>query len=47
MDKIFETNSSFHMEQGITGKVQFLFFKSFFTSIEKNFILGGRLSPRL
>ena len=27
--KIFETNSSFHVKQRTTGKVQFLFFSSF------------------
>ena len=26
--RIFETNSSFHVKQGTTGKVQFLFFSS-------------------
>ena len=27
--KIFETNSSFHVKQGTTRKIQFLFFKMF------------------
>ena len=29
MDKIFETNTSFHMKQGTVGKIQFLISKSF------------------
>ena len=28
MEKIFETNSSFHVKQHTTGKVQFLFSRS-------------------
>ena len=29
IDKIFETNPSFHVKSGTTGKVQFVFFKRF------------------
>ena len=29
MDKIFETNSTFHVKKRTTGKVQFLFFDNF------------------
>ena len=45
--KIFETNSSFHGKQRTTGKVQFLFFSSFYAIIDKIFILGGKLGTRL
>ena len=45
--KICETNSSFHVKRRTTGKVQFLFFSSFFAIIDKIFILGGRLGTRL
>ena len=44
--KILETNSSFCVKQGTTGKVQFLFFSSFlliltkFSFWEKNLALG-------
>ena len=34
--KIFETNSGFHVKQRHTGKVQFLFFSSFWLVL-KNF----------
>ena len=34
--KIFETNSSFHVKQRITGKVQFLFFSSFLLVLTKS-----------
>ena len=47
MDKIFETNSSFHEKGHTTGKVQFLFFRSFFASINQIIILGGKLSTRI
>ena len=47
MDKTFETNSSFHVKEGTTGKFQFLFFQEFFAGIEKTSILGGRLSTRV
>ena len=33
--KIFETNSSFHVKQRSTGKVQFLFFSSFLLVLTK------------
>ena len=33
--KIFETNSSFHVKQCTTGKVQFLFFSSFLLVLTK------------
>ena len=33
--KIFETNSSFHVKQRTTGKVQFLFFSSFLLVLTK------------
>ena len=29
MDERFETNSSFHLKDGTTGKVRFLYFKIF------------------
>ena len=46
MDKIFEANSSFHVKWRTTGKVQFLFFRSFllvlntFFFSEKDWVLG-------
>ena len=33
--KIFETNSSFHVKQHTTGKVQFLFFSSILLVLTK------------
>ena len=33
--RIFKTNSSFHVKQGTTGKVQFLFFSSFLIVLTK------------
>ena len=33
--KIFETNSSFHVKQRTTGKVQFVFFSSFLLVLTK------------
>ena len=33
--RIFETNSSFHVKQRTTGKVQFLFFRSCFLVLAK------------
>ena len=44
--KIFETNSSFHVKKRTTGKASF-FFQEFSASINKNFILAGRLDTRL
>ena len=41
MDKVFETNFSYHVKQGTTGKGQFPF------STDKIFILGGRLGAKL
>ena len=35
MDKIIETSSSFYVKQRTTGKVQFLFFKSFWLVLVK------------
>ena len=35
MDKTLETDSSFHAKQGTTGKLQFLFFKSFLLVLKK------------
>ena len=35
MDKKFETNSSFHVKQRTTGKVQFLSFRSFLLVLKK------------
>ena len=35
IDKAFETNSSFHVRQRNTGKVQFLFFRSFLLVLAK------------
>ena len=37
LDKIFETNSNFHMKQRTAEKIQFLFF-SIFASVNKIFI---------
>ena len=47
--KILETNSSFYVKQCTTEKVQslFQFSQEFFTSIDKIFILGGRLNTRI
>ena len=45
--KIHDTNSSLQLKKLTTGKVQFLFFSSFFTDIGKIFILGQRLGTRL
>ena len=40
--KIFESNSSFHVEKRTTGKVEFLFSKSFLQVLTKfSFWLGG------
>ena len=41
MDKAFETNSSFHVRQCNTGKVQFLFFKSFLLVLAKVSVWEG------
>ena len=35
MDKTFETNTSFHVKHGTTGKIQFLFSKSFLPVLKK------------
>ena len=35
MGKIFETNSSFYVKQRTTGKVQFLFVRTFFLVLKK------------
>ena len=46
MNKISETNSSFHVKWNTAGKVQFLFFRSFqltWTKLsfwQKNWVLG-------
>ena len=40
-EKIFETNSCFHVKSSIS------IFQDFLNSIEKTLILGGRLSSRL
>ena len=42
INKIFETNSNFHVKQRITGKVQFLFFNTFFASINKIFFFSQK-----
>ena len=39
MGKIFEKNSSFHVKQGTTGKVKFLFIKNFLQVLKKRLIL--------
>ena len=44
--KIFETNSSFHVDSALREKFNFSFL-AVFASIDKIFILGGRLSIRL
>ena len=33
--KVLETNSSFHVKEGTTGKVQFLFFRKFLLLLTK------------
>ena len=47
--KISETNSSFRVKQCITGKAGkvFLLFLDFFSSINRIFILAGRMGTRL
>ena len=35
MDKIFETNSSFHVKQSTTEKVHFLFYSNFLLVLTK------------
>ena len=46
--KIFGTNCSFHVRWRATGKVKFMFFKSFLiVTINKIFILVGRLNNGL
>ena len=35
MDKIFETNFSFYVKQGTTGKIQFLFFRNFLLVLKR------------
>ena len=48
INKIFRTNCSFHVKWRATGKVKFLFFKSFLiVTINKAFILVGRLNNGL
>ena len=44
--KIFETNSSFHVKQWTMGKVQFLFFRSFFASTDTVFNFWRGLNTR-
>ena len=44
IDKIFETNSSFHVKWCTTGKKNF---QQLFSSIDKIFIFGGRPDTRL
>ena len=46
MDKIFETNSSFHVKQRTTGKVQY-YCSDVFANINKILTLGGKLSTKL
>ena len=46
MDKIFGTNSIFHVKKDIARKVQSLFFR-FVLVLKKKFILGEKLSIRL
>ena len=50
IQKIFETNSSFHVKsttgKGHHGKSTISVFQEIFTSADKIFILGGRLSTR-
>ena len=47
MDKIFEINFQFRLKWYNFEKGSLSNFKSFFTGIDKVFILGGRLSTRL
>ena len=44
--KIFQTNSSFHVKQCTTGKVQFLFFRRFLLVLARIFISGGGPSTK-
>ena len=41
MNKIFETNSSFHVGQRTAGGVQFLFFSGFLVILAEFFFGGG------
>ena len=45
MDKLFETNSGFYVKKRTEGKVEFCF-SGIFASIDKIFILRGRLGSR-
>ena len=45
IDKILETNSSFHVKECTMGKISV--FQEFFTSIKKIFISAGGLGTRL
>ena len=47
MDKISETNFSSHVKLRTTGKVHFFVFHKRLASIDKIFILRGRLGTRL
>ena len=47
MDKIFETNSSFHVKKAHYGKSSIFIFHEFFASIDKIFIWGIRLDTKL
>ena len=44
--KIFQTNSSFHVKQCTTGKVQFLFFRRFLLVLARIFISEGGPSTK-
>ena len=45
--KIYETNVTVSVKYCTKVKVQFQFLNSFFASIDKIFILGGKLGTRL
>ena len=47
IQKIFETNSSFHVKQRTTAKVFFFILQEILASINKIFIFGGRPGARL
>ena len=42
--QVLETNSSFHVKQDTTGKVQFSFFKSFLLALTKLSFWEGELA---
>ena len=47
MDKIFETNSNFHVEHAHYGKSAISIFQEFFATIDKIVVLAVGLGTRL